>query len=123
MKGILVAGTESGVGKTTVTLAILKALLDAGYKVQSYKVGPDFIDPSHLEHLTALPCYNLDSFMMGADGINRELAKSNADFAIIEGAMGLYDGDSSCASDCRILQQCQCFSLLMLMLLLKALPQ
>jgi cobyrinic acid a,c-diamide synthase len=97
MKGIMVAGTQSGVGKTTVTLAILKALLNAGYKVQSYKVGPDFIDPSHLEHLTALPCYNLDSFMMGADGITRDLAKSNADFAIIEGAMGLYDGDSSCA--------------------------
>jgi cobyrinic acid a,c-diamide synthase len=97
MKGIIVAGTQSGVGKTTVTLAILKALLDAGYKVQPYKVGPDFIDPSHLEQLAALPCYNLDSFMMGADGINRELAKSSADFAIIEGAMGLYDGDSSCA--------------------------
>ncbi len=97
MKGIMVAGTQSGVGKTTVTLAILKALLDAGYKVQSYKVGPDFIDPSHLELLTARPCYNLDSFMMGAEGINRELAKSNTDFAIIEGAMGLYDGDSSCA--------------------------
>jgi len=97
MKGIMIAGTQSGVGKTTVTLAILKALLDAGYTVQSYKVGPDFIDPSHLEKITSLPCYNLDSFMMGESGIIRELAKSNSDFAIIEGAMGLYDGDSSCA--------------------------
>lgn len=97
MKGIMIAGTQSGVGKTTVTLAILKALLDAGYKVQSYKVGPDFIDPSHLEKITSLPCYNLDSFMMGESGVKRELAKSNADFAVIEGAMGLYDGNSSCA--------------------------
>jgi len=97
MKGIMIAGTQSGVGKTTVTLAILKALLDAGYTVQSYKVGPDFIDPSHLEKITSLPCYNLDSFMMGESGIIRELAKSNSDFAIIEGAMGLYDGDSSSA--------------------------
>ena len=93
----MIAGTQSGVGKTTVTLAILKALLDAGYKVQSFKVGPDFIDPSHLEKITSLPCYNLDSFMMGESGVIRELAKSNADFAVIEGAMGLYDGDSSCA--------------------------
>ena len=97
MKGIMIAGTQSGVGKTTVTLAILKALLDAGYTVQSYKVGPDFIDPSHLEKITSLPCYNLDSFMMGESGIIRELAKSNSDFAIIEGAMGLYDGDWSSA--------------------------
>ena len=97
MKGIMIAGTQSGVGKTTVTLAILRALLDAGYKVQSYKVGPDFIDPSHLEKITSLPCYNLDSFMMGESGVKRELSKSKADFAIIEGAMGLYDGDSSCA--------------------------
>ena len=97
MKGIMIAGTQSGAGKTTVTLAILKALIDAGYTVQSYKVGPDFIDPSHLEKITSLPCYNLDSFMMGESGIIRELAKSNSDFAIIEGAMGLYDGDSSCA--------------------------
>jgi len=97
MKGIMIAGTQSGVGKTTVTLAIIKALLDAGYTVQSYKVGPDFIDPTHLEMITSLPCYNLDSFMMGESGIIRELEKSNSDFAIIEGAMGLYDGDSSCA--------------------------
>ncbi len=97
MKGIMIAGTQSGVGKTTVTLAIIKALLDAGYTVQSYKVGPDFIDPTHLEMITSFPCYNLDSFMMGESGIIRELEKSNSDFAIIEGAMGLYDGDSSCA--------------------------
>ena len=97
MQGLLVAGTQSGIGKTTVTLAILKALRDSGYSVQSYKVGPDFIDPSHLEKVTNAPCYNLDSFMMGEEGVKRELAKSNADYAVIEGAMGMYDGMSSCA--------------------------
>jgi len=97
MQGLLVAGTQSGIGKTTVTLAILKALRDSGYSVQSYKVGPDFIDPSHLEKVTNAPCYNLDSFMMGDEGVRRELAKCDADYAVIEGAMGMYDGISSCA--------------------------
>ncbi|MGZ4907656.1 MAG: cobyrinate a,c-diamide synthase [Halobacteriota archaeon] len=97
MKGLMVAGTQSGIGKTTITLAILKALKDGGYKVQSCKVGPDFIDPSHLEKVTGAPCYNLDAFMMGEEGIRRELAKCNADYVVIEGAMGLYDGISSCA--------------------------
>ena len=97
MKCLLVAGTQSGIGKTTITLAILKALKDSGYSVQSFKVGPDFIDPSHLEKVTDEPCYNLDSFMMGDQGVRRELAKGDADYAVIEGAMGLYDGISSCA--------------------------
>ncbi len=97
MKGLLVAGTQSGIGKTTITLAVLKALKESGYSVQSFKVGPDFIDPSHLEKVTDAPCYNLDSFMMGDEGVKRELAKGDADYAVIEGAMGLYDGISSCA--------------------------
>jgi cobyrinic acid a,c-diamide synthase len=97
MRGLLIAGTESGIGKTTIALAIIKALIDSGFSVQSYKVGPDFIDPSHLEKLTHAPCYNLDSFMMGDDGVKKELGKSSADYAVIEGAMGMYDGVSSCA--------------------------
>jgi cobyrinic acid a,c-diamide synthase len=97
VKGLLVAGTQSGIGKTTITLAILKALKDLGYGVQSYKAGPDFIDPTHLEKVTDAPCYNLDLHMMGQEGINRELAKCDADYAVIEGAMGLYDGISSSA--------------------------
>ncbi len=104
MQGLLVAGTQSGIGKTTVTLAILKALRDLGYSVQSYKVGPDFIDPSHLEKVTNAPCYNLDSFMMGEEGVRRELAKCDADYAVIEGAMGMYDGISSCAKIADILK-------------------
>jgi cobyrinic acid a,c-diamide synthase len=97
MRGLLIAGTESGIGKTTIALAIIKALRDSGFSVQSYKVGPDFIDPSHLAKLTGAPCYNLDSFMMGEDGVKRELGKCSADYAVIEGAMGMYDGLSSCA--------------------------
>ena len=104
MRGLLVAGTQSGIGKTTIALAILKALKDSGYSVQSYKVGPDFIDPSHLEKVTNTPCYNLDSFMMGEEGVKRELAKCNADYAVIEGAMGMYDGISSDAKIADILR-------------------
>jgi cobyrinic acid a,c-diamide synthase len=104
MQGLLVAGTQSGIGKTTVTLAILKALRDSGYSVQSYKVGPDFIDPTHLEKVTDAPCYNLDSFMMGDEGVKREFAKCNADYVVIEGAMGMYDGISSCAEIADILK-------------------
>ena len=104
MQGLLVAGTQSGIGKTTIALAILKALKDSGYSVQSYKVGPDFIDPSHLEKVTNAPCYNLDSFMMGEEGVKRELAKCNADYAVIEGAMGMYDGISSDAKIADILR-------------------
>ena len=94
-KGLLIAGTKSGIGKTTVALAILKALVDSGFTVQSYKVGPDFIDPSHLEKVTNAPCYNLDSFMMGDDGVRRELAKSTADYAIIEGAWASMTGSQA----------------------------
>lgn len=97
MRGLLIAGTQSGIGKTTIALSIIKALRDSGFSVQSYKVGPDFIDPSHLEKVTNAPCYNLDSFMMGEDGVRRELGKCSADYAVIEGAMGMYDGISSCA--------------------------
>ncbi len=104
MRCLLVAGTQSGIGKTTITLAILKALKDSGYSVQSYKVGPDYIDPSHHEKVTNTPCYNLDSFMMGEEGVKRELAKCNADYAVIEGAMGMYDGISSDAKIADILR-------------------
>ena len=80
MKCLLVAGTQSGVGKTTITLAILKALKDSGYSVQSFKVGPDFIDPSHLEKVTDEPCYNLDSFMMGYQAVLRSGTSSRSLF-------------------------------------------
>jgi cobyrinic acid a,c-diamide synthase len=55
MRGLLVAGTQSGTGKTTIALAILRALKDSGYSVQSLK-SDDFIDPSHLERVTNEPC-------------------------------------------------------------------
>src|SRR5512137_1087245 len=91
---IVIAGTHSGCGKTTVASGIMAALTDRGYKVQPFKVGPDFIDPSHHTGICRRTCRNLDPFMMGEEGITRtfELATDGADIAVIEGVMGLYDG-------------------------------
>ncbi|MFZ0010490.1 MAG: cobyrinate a,c-diamide synthase [Halobacteriota archaeon] len=97
MKGVIIGGTRTGVGKTTITLALLKGLASAGYEVQSFKVGPGFVDAKLHERLTGRPCYNLDAFLMGEAGVKRDLAKAKADFVIIEGASGLFTGSSSTA--------------------------
>jgi len=97
VKDFVIGGTRTGVGKTTITLALLKGLSDAGYAVQSFKVGPGFVDAQRHESLTGRPCYNLDAFLMGEAGVKRELAKAQADVVIIEGASGIYTGSSSTA--------------------------
>jgi len=91
---LLIAGTHSGVGKTTVTLGLMAALRKRGLKVQPFKVGPDFIDPSHHSAICGRPSLNLDTFMMGVDGVRRsfKLGVEGADVAVVEGVMGLYDG-------------------------------
>jgi cobyrinic acid a,c-diamide synthase len=93
---LVIAGTHSGVGKTTATLAILAALRQRGRRVQAFKVGPDFIDPGHHTAVTGRPSRNLDGWMLG-EAVNREIfahAASGADLSIIEGMMGLFDGSS-----------------------------
>ncbi|MEQ1655506.1 MAG: cobyrinate a,c-diamide synthase [Nitrospira sp.] len=93
---LVIAGISSGVGKTTVTLAILAALRQRGRRAQAFKAGPDFIDPSHHTAATGRLSRNLDGWMLGADR-NREIftrAAMDADISIIEGMMGLFDGSS-----------------------------
>ncbi|MGZ9146473.1 MAG: cobyrinate a,c-diamide synthase [Nitrospira sp.] len=93
---LVVAGTHSGVGKTTTTLAILAALRGRGRLVQPFKAGPDFIDPSHHREATARPSRNLDGWMLGKD-LNRSIfarAAADADLSIGEGMMGLFDSSS-----------------------------
>jgi cobyrinic acid a,c-diamide synthase len=93
---LVIAGTHSGVGKTTVTLAIMAALKARGRQVQAFKVGPDFIDPGHHSVVTGRPSRNLDGWMLG-EAVNREIftrAAADADLSIVEGMMGLFDGSS-----------------------------
>jgi cobyrinic acid a,c-diamide synthase len=91
---ILIAGTHSGCGKTTVASGIMAALVARGLKVQPFKVGPDFIDPSHHTSICGRSSRNLDPFMMGEDGCASTFSKAtaDADIAVIEGVMGMFDG-------------------------------
>ncbi|WP_417688196.1 cobyrinate a,c-diamide synthase [Roseibium sp.] len=92
--GFLIAAPQSGAGKTTVTLALLRALRNTDVKVASAKSGPDYIDPKFHEAASGLPCINLDAWAMQPAQV-RSLAADHADAAdllIVEGAMGLFDG-------------------------------
>ncbi|HEY4335762.1 MAG TPA: cobyrinate a,c-diamide synthase [Puia sp.] len=90
----LVAAPHSGAGKTTVTLGLLRALRDRGLRVQPFKCGPDFIDPLHHSTAAGRPGINLDQYMMSPDHIRQLYHRhtANADVAITEGVMGLFDG-------------------------------
>ncbi|MEE3719907.1 cobyrinate a,c-diamide synthase [Tumidithrix elongata RA019] len=94
---IALAGTHSGVGKTTVTLAILSALREWGMVIQSFKVGPDYIDPMFHTAITGRPCRNLDPVLTSPNYVRDCFAKHSAsvDGAVIEGVMGLFDGAGS----------------------------
>lgn len=90
----LVAAPRSGEGKTTLSLALSRALTDRGLKVQTFKCGPDYIDSSFLAVASKRPCFNLDTWLMGANGVRDVFVRhiQNANVAIIEGVMGLCDG-------------------------------
>ncbi|MDT3779414.1 cobyrinate a,c-diamide synthase [Nitrospira sp. MA-1] len=93
---LVIAGTHSGVGKTTVTLALLSAFRAQGRTIQPFKVGPDFLDPGHHQLASGRESRNLDGWMLGAV-LNRTIfqeAAHGADLSIIEGMMGLFDGSS-----------------------------
>lgn len=94
MNAFVVAGTASGVGKTTVALATIAALRSRGLSVQPFKCGPDFIDGDHLAQVANHAVRNIDTWMLGAEA-NREIfcgASTGCDVAVVEGMMGLFDG-------------------------------
>lgn len=93
---IVIAGTGSGVGKTTFTIGLMAALQQKGYKVQGFKCGPDYIDPTFHTAVTGRPSRNLDSWMFDEKTVIDILERNSrdTDISIIEGVMGFYDGKS-----------------------------
>jgi len=90
---LVVAGATSGVGKTSITSAIIYGIKKRGYSVQAFKVGPDYIDPSYLSAISGNDTRNLDVWLMGENEIVQSFVKNSAsDISIIEGVMGYYDG-------------------------------
>jgi cobyrinic acid a,c-diamide synthase len=95
MNGFVLGGTSSGVGKTVATLAILEALSEAGYDPQPAKAGPDFIDPSHHEAVAGSRSRTFDLWLEGETGLRRNYHRGEGDVCVVEGVMGLYDGECS----------------------------
>lgn len=93
-KGIMLAGSASGAGKTTIVCGILENLKRRGLKVAGFKCGPDYIDPMFHSKILGIDTYNLDSFLMDDDVIrNLYINHSKGhDISVIEGVMGYYDG-------------------------------
>ena len=90
----LLAGANSGCGKTTVTCAVLRALVDRGLRVGACKCGPDYIDPMFHSQITGGRSANLDPFFFDPDTARYLLARNSGgrDVTVIEGVMGYYDG-------------------------------
>ena len=94
MQSFVIAGTHSGVGKTTLTLGLLAALRQRGLRVQAFKVGPDFIDPGHHTAITDIPSRTLDGWMLSREYNQHTFLRGlqNKDVSVVEGVMGLFDG-------------------------------
>ncbi|HEY8546142.1 MAG TPA: cobyrinate a,c-diamide synthase [Acidimicrobiales bacterium] len=108
---LVVAGTHSGVGKTTVATGLVRALRDAGHRPAAAKVGPDFIDPGYHALASGRPPRNLDAWLCGPDAVAPLAGRAarGADVLVVEGVMGLFDGavdgaPSSTADVARLLQ-------------------
>lgn len=92
MKRILIGGTHSGCGKTTITCAVLKALSDRKLRVSAFKCGPDYIDPMFHKNVIGVPSHNLDSCFCDDNTLRYLMTEYGGELSVIEGVMGYYDG-------------------------------
>ncbi|HEY1849814.1 MAG TPA: cobyrinate a,c-diamide synthase [Candidatus Binataceae bacterium] len=98
---LLIAATGSGAGKTTATIGLIAALRARGLTVAAFKCGPDYLDPTYHARVSGGVSHNLDGWMMGREAVTATFARAarNADIAVIEGMMGLFDGASPVADE------------------------
>ena len=88
----MISAMSSGSGKTTVTCALLRAIVKRGIKAEGFKCGPDYIDPMFQRRVLGIPSHNLDIFLQGEENVIRTLDGQTGEIGVIEGAMGFYDG-------------------------------
>jgi cobyrinic acid a,c-diamide synthase len=98
---LVIAGTGSGVGKTTLTIGLMSALRKKGYTVQGFKCGPDYIDPTYHTAVTGRISRNIDSWMLSHEMVKEIVVRAGvgADISIMEGVMGFFDGKNPMNND------------------------